>query len=216
MSKQIHSAFRKVLLVESFETMHNGQSFKAKRVLWCIPDDITSRSVKTRHIGYSIYISNGRTSGVSAWMPRKAVSINLVNPLKSRFFAGVNFNYVDRNTGSDAYRQFVLADDSRCKSLQGLVKWWSVDTGVITIQGQDYEVHACNIAGAKTWYPETACMYLKQGETITVDLKDMGDYLTCRVTSGGHFDADKWNSLDQSKLAFRCNEAGEAVTGLFV
>ncbi len=33
--------------------------------------------------------------------------------------------------------------------------------------------------------------------------------------SPGIFDEDKWNSLDQNSLAFRCDDSGKALNGLF-
>lgn len=81
--------------------------------------------------------------------------------------------------------------------------------------GSARDIYACNIPGRKTWFPETACVFYKQGETIQVKL-DIHTTKTFVIgLTPGHLDTEKWNSLDQSKLAFRCNEAGEAVTGLF-
>lgn len=215
MSKQLHRSFRKVLQVQNSSQEYNGISIPVKTVLWCIPDAITSRTVKTNHIGITIYFGGTRHSGVRAWMPSKSVSLNLKNPLASKFFETVNLKYYMNEAGSNAYRSFILGDKSRCEGLTGLVTWFNGEEGFIRVNGQLYPVYACNIKGAKTWYLETACMFLVAGETVTVDLRDMGDHLTCRVTTGGHFDAAKWDSLDQTKLAFRCDDEGKALNGLF-
>ena len=76
-------------------------------------------------------------------------------------------------------------------------------------------VYSCNIKGAKTCFPETACMYLEKGDQVTVDLVGDIHQIFVNVTSGGRFDAEKWASLDQSKLAFKKNEDGEILSGLF-
>lgn len=80
--------------------------------------------------------------------------------------------------------------------------------------GSARTIYACNIPGRKTWYPETACVFYEEGETVQVKLDiHVGQTFVLGVTPG-HIDNEKWDSLDHSKLAFRCNEQGEAVTGL--
>lgn len=216
MSKQLHKSFRKVLKVEHSTTEYNGTIIPVTTVLWCIPNTNTSRTVKTNHIAITVYIGGAKFSGVEAWMPNKFVSINLKNPLGSKFFDN---KFMVKKAITDAqgwaFRAYVLGDKSRCENLIGTVDWFNDDHGFITVNGDRFEVYSCNIKGAKTWYPNTACMYLIKGETITLNLVDMGNHLTCRVTSGGHFDEAKWNSLDQSKLAFKCDENGKALNGLF-
>lgn len=76
-------------------------------------------------------------------------------------------------------------------------------------------VYSCNIKGAKTCYSETACMNLERDQTVTLDITgDIHQLFAC-VTEGGTFDAEKWASLDQSRLAFKCDETGKAINGLF-
>jgi hypothetical protein len=101
------------------------------------------------------------------------------------------------------------ADIVAWNGTEGLVKLLGCDLGLQTIR-------ACNIAGKKTWDPETACVYYKVGETVDVELKAFGDFklFVCGLTPG-HFDAERWDSLDKSKLAFKCDENGKAINGLF-
>lgn len=88
--------------------------------------------------------------------------------------------------------------------------------GLVRLEsGEAREIYACNLPGRKTWYPETACVFYEQGETVEVKL-DV--HLTKTFVIGvtqAYIDNEKWDSLDHSKLAFRCNDKGEAVNGLF-
>jgi hypothetical protein len=104
------------------------------------------------------------------------------------------------------------------KTFKARVLWFRDDgTGMIEIPelNERLPIYACNIAGKKTWYPETACVFYERDQEIDVSLAvHPGQTFVIGVTPG-HVDQVKWESLDHSKLAFRCNEAGEAVTGLF-
>jgi hypothetical protein len=86
------------------------------------------------------------------------------------------------------------------------------------VEGLDYlqKIYACNIVGKRTWYPETACVYYKSGEIVDVELKVCGGFnlFVCGITPG-HLDTEHWDRIKDEKLAFRCNELGETVTGLF-
>jgi hypothetical protein len=77
-------------------------------------------------------------------------------------------------------------------------------------------IYACNIAGKRTWYPETACVYYEPGEVVDVELKVFSGFqlFVCGITPG-HFDAKHWDLIKDKGLAFRCDEEGNAVTGLF-
>jgi len=80
-------------------------------------------------------------------------------------------------------------------------------------EGQ-YWVYACNIKGAKTWYAETACVYLKTGDEVEVKLTVFTDQTFATVLTKGYFDEEQWNSLDHSTLAFKVSESGELESGL--
>jgi hypothetical protein len=86
------------------------------------------------------------------------------------------------------------------------------------VEGLDrlHSIYACNIEGRRTWYPETACVYYKEGETVDVVLKVFpgGVLFVCGVTPG-YFDSVRWESIKDQSLAFRCDVAGNSVTGLF-
>lgn len=98
------------------------------------------------------------------------------------------------------------------------VRWFnrSSGEGMVRIVDEDGEMHtavlyACNIPGKKTWFENTACVYYEEGQEIEV-------YISHGMVVGitpGIPDTKKWNSLDHSRLAFVCNDAGEAINGLF-
>lgn len=87
---------------------------------------------------------------------------------------------------------------------EGLVSGLN-DEGVFTI-------YACNIPGKKTWFPETACVYYEERTIVDVRVDDEG--FVIGITNGV-FDEAKWNSLDHDRLAFKCDEGGKAINGLF-
>jgi hypothetical protein len=90
--------------------------------------------------------------------------------------------------------------------------------GWVTIleTGDSLPIYACNIKGTKTWYPETACVYYETGQVVDVECKVFagGQVFVCGLTPG-YFDADKWARLDQKRLAFKCDDNGNAINGLF-
>lgn len=108
--------------------------------------------------------------------------------------------------------------------LNAVVDWFdrARGMGMVTITGRDGEtvrsdIYSCNIKGRKTWYPETACVYYEDGQQIKVTLSFHGrcsPIFVCGVTPG-HFDSEGWDRIKDQKLAFRCDDEGNAVTGLF-
>ena len=96
---------------------------------------------------------------------------------------------------------------------------WSGSEGLVKIHGTDLmlqTIYACNINGKKTWYPKTACVYYTEGQEVDVELKVFSNFkLFVNGLTPGHFDSERWNSLDQSRLAFKCDENGKAINGLF-
>lgn len=96
------------------------------------------------------------------------------------------------------------------------VRWFDKLRGEGSVESLDGEffgiIYACNIPGKKTWFPETACVYYERGQVVDADITD---YRAIRLFTKGIFDADKWNSLDQDRLAFRCDDDGKAINGLF-
>jgi hypothetical protein len=78
-----------------------------------------------------------------------------------------------------------------------------------------FEIYACNIPGRKTWYPETACVFYERGQSVEIKF-DV--HLTRTFVLGvtpGTVDQERWDALDQSRLAFKCDESGQPVNGLF-
>ena len=76
-----------------------------------------------------------------------------------------------------------------------------------------YWVYACNIKGAKTMYPETACVYLNEGDIVEVQLTVFTKQTFASVITQGRLDNERWNRLDHSKLAFKYNDDG-STTGI--
>lgn len=98
------------------------------------------------------------------------------------------------------------------------VLWWDGTEGQIEgLNGEGrHWLYACNIKGAKTWYPETACMFHAEGQIIDAEVKVFyGSGCIAVSHTQGTLDADRWDSLDQSKLAFKCDDDGKLVSGLF-
>jgi hypothetical protein len=77
-------------------------------------------------------------------------------------------------------------------------------------------IYACNIKGKKTWYPETACVFYEKGQIVDVEIHVTHgfDRFVIGLTPG-HLDTEHWNRIKDSSLAFRCDDEGKAVTGLF-
>lgn len=105
------------------------------------------------------------------------------------------------------------------KKFKATIVSWSGSEGLIKIHDTDLMlqiIYACNINGKKTWYPETACVYYNEGQEVDVSLSVFSGFtLFVNGLTPGHFDAKKWNSLPQDYLAFKCDENGTAINGLF-
>lgn len=103
------------------------------------------------------------------------------------------------------------------KRIKAVVKWFDRRDGECSVRGLNdegtFRIYACSIPGKKTWYPETACVYYNEGDEIEIEPLDEPPY--AKAITPGIFDEAKWNSLDHDRLAFRCDENGEALCGLF-
>ena len=132
-----------------------------------------------------------------------------LNKISSEF----KLDQLKRDASNYAIREYFYS----LPEMDGIVSWFSGDRGRIAIPslGTSFDVYACNIKGAKTWYPNTACMYLNKGDKVKVQLVALEHGPSCQVTEGGHFDSEKWASLDHDRLAFKCDENGNAINGLF-
>lgn len=194
------------------------------------------RTFKTDRLCVTVYVGSKQFSG-HEMIDGRPNSIKLKSPMTSKVFTSMSpnaLNYDIRNAFNNAYVEYILGAETRCKSLSGRVRWFSGDLGRIEClkTGNTYDVHACNIVGAKTWYPETACMFLKEGETVIFDLYELygqGRYLSASKVRGNissdaetnrawiadHFDEKQWMSLNQNSLAFKCDADGNAINGLF-
>jgi hypothetical protein len=103
-------------------------------------------------------------------------------------------------------------------NLIGTVRWFDKlrGEGLIRIKstGISVPIYSCNLPGAKTLFPETACVYLKRDEEISID--HIHESCGAIVTSSDniHFDAETWDRIKDQNLAFKCNDDG-TTTGLF-
>jgi hypothetical protein len=222
MSTVKHRSYRKILNIEYDHTTIAGQEVPVTSVLWCVPKSTTLRTIKTDHIMFNIYVGSCACVGTAGWLPRKPVSINLKNPLASKFFQDLGERAIERvhqDAFNKAWTAYILSRPELSVGLKGTVSWFDRDGGrgsvIVPSLNLYFPVYACNIIGKKTWYPETACMYLEKGQEIALDLTgDCGQLFVSNV-QGGHFDAEKWGRLDHSRLAFKCDESGKAINGLF-
>jgi hypothetical protein len=106
------------------------------------------------------------------------------------------------------------------KEFTAEVLWFSRSSGkgsVRIVETKDMlPLYACNISGKKTWFPETACVYYEPKQIIKVKCSVFaGGEVFVNGLTPGIFDADRWNSLDKSRLAFKCDKNGKAINGLF-
>lgn len=102
-------------------------------------------------------------------------------------------------------------------SKKGKILTWDMDRGdgLIQIDDRAFDIYACNLPGKKTWYPETACVYYNKGQEVDVVVK-YDDYALFVIgVTPPHFDHKKWETLKHKRLAFRCDDDGNATTGLF-
>lgn len=109
--------------------------------------------------------------------------------------------------------------DFNDKQFKAKVISWNGTEGLVEIHGTDLmfqTIYACNIEGKKTWYPETACVSYEEGQLIDVKLSVFSSFKLLVIgLTPGKLDAERWNSLDKNRLAFKCDEKGEAINGLF-
>lgn len=209
MSTSKHKGYRKILSIENT----TYQDIKVKLVFWCIQDSMTSRTIKSNHLAVSVYINNKLDLfGVDARFFGKTISIQLKDFKNSKSLKDINFKQLTSEAFTSAYNKYLQS----LGEVSGVVSWFNKDSGIGYIKCSKTQtlvpVYACNILGKKTWYPETACIYLEKGQEVSFKHSE-----ACGAVdvTNGTLDLDKWNKLDQSKLAFKCNEQGRAINGLF-
>jgi hypothetical protein len=105
------------------------------------------------------------------------------------------------------------------KEFKATVVVWSGTEGLVKIHGADLmlqTIYACNIAGKRTWYPETACVSYAEGQEVHVRLEVFSGFKLFVIgITPGIFDEARWNSFDKDRLAFKCDENGKAINGFF-
>ena len=217
MSTSKHRNPRKILSIQRFNTDFDGKLIPTTRIVYARVLSLTSRTLKTNLITTVTYVGSLKNKGIDAFHFQKPISVNLKSPMLSKSLIGLNFERDAKLTHADACKALIMNTPRLCKGLKGIVSWFdkSKGEGMVRANGSLYRVHACNILGAKTGYAETACMDLIEGSEVTFDLFDFGDHVSACKVQGGVFDAVKWASLDQSKLAFKMDENGQFINGLF-
>lgn len=208
-----HKSYRKILAIENHIMKQGELTLNVKLVLWCTIDSTTIRTIKTKHIAWTCYINGSRsTLGIAARFPRKPISIKLNDPLNSTCFKDATYSH--KSFRDNSYSDALKSHLDTIKDNKGIVRWFDrlSGEGVVYNKTTDttHHVYVCNLIGAKTGYPETACVYLLKGSEVTFQLND--GFVT---GIPGIFDEEAWNKLDHSKLAFKKDENGNFINGLF-
>ena len=195
----------KVLKVARFNLrLTDARQVKAKYVVFCFPDETGKR---TKHYGVSVLVKN------KGERMHKGVDARYKDITVSRVLKQESLESMIQDAVNDVSRSIL----GSLKGVKAKVRWWdeSRGEGCVDFEGMPLSVYGCNIRGAKTGYPETACMNLVEGSEVTGDLFDFGNHVSLVNIIGGIFDEGKWNSLDQSRLAFKKDENGNFINGLF-
>jgi hypothetical protein len=199
----------KVLSVKRVNVSIGNVTLRCKRIVACFPDTPKGKAKTTKTLHYLVktiaFVNGKKISGIAARFP-KSMSIKKEYDLASAEQESVN----------DLCRSYL----GRLKGRRGVVRRFDRTTGKGWITDpeldQVFSVYGCNIKGAKTGYPHTACMYLDCGAEVVFDLFDFGNHISAvNVTGDVRFDQELWNSLDHDKLAFKKDADGNFINGLF-
>jgi hypothetical protein len=214
-TKAVH--MRRILKIENqVLKISDTLNLNVKRVWFAVVSSENSRSIKTDHIGVRSYINNKLAfDGVGARFWTKPVSINRKLGLSDPKLVGPNLDKMRRESDYMAFQRYCLS----LSDLSGHVVYFDKRSGqgMVRVHKLDmtFPVYACNLNGKRTWHAETACVYLNEGPIEGFSLAEVSTGLTISGLNG-LFDAEKWNNLDQSKLAFKVNpETNELESGLF-
>lgn len=201
---------RIVKRVFSVENVHYNleKRYDFKIVAWGHQVAETKTTNHFSRVGYYVYFK-GELIGLSvdvASYKQKVFKINkkkipemLTEKLKSEAVQKAIMHVITQ--GQQFNAKVIYWDKMRAS---GMVEVFGV--GVMSIDG-------CNAYNALTAFNETCCVYLNKNEVISVELANMGTHVApTRYTA--HFDAEKSNSLDHSKLSFK-KQNGKLISGLF-
>lgn len=210
---------RKILSIETKNVnVNNAFQVQVTEVVWALVKSESSRTYKIDRIAVSTYINNKLSlKGLSCrFFGNKGSSINKKNPLLSKSLNDLNLNSLKKESFQESIKHYMLT----LTNLEAKVIFFCKNSGEgmlsVPSLGFNLPVYACNLKGKKTWYAETACVFLNEGQTVMIDkLAEVSNGVTPIINEGIHFDAEKWNSLNQDKLAFKCDDNGNAINGLF-
>lgn len=133
MSTQKHKGYRKILNVQNDTLIQGETSISRKTVIWCVVDSTTPRTIKTTHIGFSVYL-NKKFSGIAALTLRKPYSINIKNSLNSKVFTTNEYKVkrlISESTNK-AYTDYLKS----LGKMQEVVRWFDGDSGIIRVDGK--------------------------------------------------------------------------------
>lgn len=217
---------RKILKIENIRTTVNGTErvHAMKVVWWGFIESGTKTTYRLSQLSCSVYLDRKFKGTDSRFYSRcisyysksgKALSVPKKDFTKATKLDPKTLKRMQQEAFSEAYTRF----RSSLKNLKGTVRWFDRIRGEGFIRipelGTSVVVYACNLKGAKTGFPETACTYLVEGEDVVVDyVHESCGAIIKENTQGIHSDKDQWDSLDQNKLAFKCDDDGNFINDL--
>lgn len=199
----------KILQTLKYDLILTGaRAVRVKCFVLCFPDEMGKRT--NHYVVQACYKIAGQKMkyGIAARYLKKSAAISrILKTQQDDIQSCINESLSD-------LRRTVLGS---LKGVEGIVRWFDrlSGDGVVEVEGVPLRVYGCNIKGAKTGFPETACMYLEPSSKVIGDLFDFHDHVSLVNIQGGVFDAEAWAKLDHSKLAFKRDENGNFINGLF-
>jgi cold shock CspA family protein len=206
---------RKILAVnKSIPFKIDGELVYRTQIILAVDVEVKARIYKANRIVVLTYLGSLAARGQGAvYYGKKGLSISIKNPS----IPDQDLERAQKESIEQAHKNYLLVP-TRSKDLIGIVRWFDANSGkgmIEAVNGAKFPLYACDAVGAKTWYADTACIKFEEGQSVVFDLADMGEYITASNVQGGTLDEEKWNSLDQSKLAFKVGDDGKLKSGLF-
>lgn len=175
-------------------------------VVWGFQVAETKTTIKFDRLIASTYYK-GVSVGHGAYMPRDVFSVFKKSKKLPEYF-----NNAVNESKQDAMRHVL----TKGQVFNATIRYFDNvrGEGMANVHGVGtVSIFGCNAHNALTGYSETACITMREGETFSCTLADMGTHLTCNNYTGT-FDQAHSDALDHSKLAFKRSN-GKFVSGLF-
>lgn len=153
MSKQLHKSYRHILSITKQAKRLGNEEVQVTNVVWCTRDAITSRSVKTRHIGVTTYVNSVKHQACEAWVFNNTYTLNLKVPFNNPLFERHGIDILRRKSEAQAALAYVGRHD-KAKRFKGKVRYVSNGQGQLTDieSGLSYHFYLCNFDGADSLY----------------------------------------------------------------